>query len=435
MRATPFRATTARSTSVRAVACAAAAALLLSGCSQRGDDAGGDVAGGQGCEGQDATGISEDTLTLGGIYPLSGPASAYGDIPTGIRAYFSYLNDEKGGIDGRKVRYLVRDDGYQPPKAVEEARRLVEQEQVFALFQTLGTPSTSAVWDYTNEREVPQVFVATGASKWGTDEKHPWTIGWQPNYVSEARVYAQYLQEERPDAKVAVLYQNDDFGKDLLGGFTEAIAGSGVEVVAKESYEVTDPTVEPQVQNLAGSEADVFLNVTTPKFGSQALAADAALSDWNPLHIVNNVSSSPTVLEPVGFDKVQGVVSATYYKDPGDPQWEGDEAMQLYKDKMEEYAPKANAEIPYFAFGWAAAQSMHAALSEMDCPSREGLMKAVRNLDEEEVGMLLPGVTLDTGKDDDFPIESMQLMKFEGKRWQLFGDVIHTREQFGPVED
>ncbi|MGH3342150.1 MAG: ABC transporter substrate-binding protein [Carbonactinosporaceae bacterium] len=423
-----------RSTKMCLIASAAVAAMLLSACSQRG---GGEeeVAGGAACEGQQTTGITKDSIKLGGIYPLSGPASAYGAIAVGVRTYFEYLNAEKKGIDGRKIDYTVRDDGYQPPKAVEEARRLAEQEQVFALFQTLGTPSTTASREYTNERKVPQVFVATGASKWGTEtEQYPWTIGWQPSYVAEARVYAQYLQEEQPDATVAVLFQNDDFGKDLLTGFKDAIAGTDLKIVAEESYEVTDPTVEPQMRNLSTSNADVLLNITTPKFGSQALAADAALTDWNPLHIVNNVSSSITVLEPVGFDKVQGVVSATYFKDPLDPQWESDPTMQLYREKMDKYSPNADPNNPFHAYGWAAGESFQRAVEGMECPTREGLMKAVRSMEDQEIGMLLPGVTINTGPDDGFPVESMQLMRFKGERWELFGDVIDTREEFGPVE-
>ncbi|GGS71508.1 ABC transporter substrate-binding protein [Planobispora rosea] len=418
------------------IGCAAVTTTLLlatAACGGREEaGTGATTAAGQ-CSGQQTTGITDTSIKLGGIYPLSGPASAYGDIPKGIKAYFDYVNAEKGGIGGRKVEFVVRDDGYQPPKAVEEARRLVEQEQVFALFQTLGTPSTTATWDYANQRKVPQIFVATGASKWGTDTAHPWTIGWQPNYVSEARVYAQYLKQERPDAKVAVLYQNDDFGKDLFEGFKRAIDGSGITVAAEQSYEVSDPSVDPQMRNLAESGADVFLNVTTPKFGSQALAADARNRTWNPLHIVNNVSSSITVLKPVGFENVQGVVSAAYYKDPNDPQWKNDPEMMLYFEKMRQYAPGANPAVPYFAFGWAVAASFHKAMEAVKCPTREGLRDAVRSLDNVQVGMLLPGVTMTTGADDGFPIESMQLMRFKGERWELFGEVIDTRKEFGPL--
>jgi branched-chain amino acid transport system substrate-binding protein len=426
---------------VSAIGCTAVTATLLvalAACGGREAAAPSTAASGSGsgeCQGQQTTGITDTSIKLGGIYPLSGPASAYGDIPKGIKAYFDYINAEKNGIGGRKVEFVVRDDGYQPPKAVEEARRLVEQEQVFALFQTLGTPSTTATWDYTNQQKVPQVFVATGASKWGSDTAHPWTIGWQPNYISEARVYAQYLKKERPDAKVAVLYQNDDFGKDLLGGFKKAIEGSKITVAAEQSYEVSDPSVDPQMRNLAGSKADVLLNITTPKFGSQALAADAKNTSWNPLHIVNNVAASITVLKPVGFPNVQGVVSSTYYKDPNDPKWKNDPEMMLYYEKMKKYAPDADPTVPYHAFGWAVANSFQKAMESAKCPTREGLRDAMRALSNVQINMLLPGVTLNTAADDGFPIESMQLMKFQGERWELFGDVIDTRKEFGPLTD
>ncbi|MBT2369125.1 ABC transporter substrate-binding protein [Streptomyces sp. ISL-10] len=419
-----------KTTALRAAAAASAVLLLATACnSRRGQDEEGTAADGA-CKGQQTTGITDKTIKLGGIYPLSGPASAYGTIGKGVDTYFKSVND-KGGIDGRTVDFVVRDDGYQPPKAVEEARRLVEQEKVFAVFQTLGTPSTAAVWDYLNKRKVPQPFVATGASLWGTDDKHPWTIGWQPNYVSEARVYAKYLKDEKPKAKVAVLYQNDDFGKNLLGGFTEAVAGSGIKVIAKESYEVTDPSVSAQMSSLARSKADVLLNITTPKFGSQALAADAKNAKWNPLHIVNAVSASATVLKPVGFENVQGLVSATYFKDPADPQWADDAEMKAYKDALRKYAPGSDPTNQYNAYGWAVASSLHKALDAMKCPTREGLRDAVRDLKDVKVDMLLPGVTLATGRGDAFPIETMQLMRFKGERWQLFGEPVDTRKEFG----
>ncbi|MCF6524406.1 ABC transporter substrate-binding protein [Streptomyces sp. JJ36] len=424
-----------KNTALRAAAAGCAVLLATSACSsQRGDDEGGSAADGA-CEGQQTTGITEDSIKLGGVYPLSGPASAYGTISKGIGAYFDHVNAEEGGIDGRTVEFVVRDDGYQPPKAVEETRRLVEKEKVFAVFQTLGTPSTAAVRDYLNKRKVPQPFVATGASLWGTSDEHPWTIGWQPNYISEARVYAAYLKKEKPDAKVAVLYQNDDFGKELLGGFRKAVEGSGITVVAKESYEVTDPSVAAQMGNLARSGADVLLNVTTPKFGSQALAADAKNPEWDPLHIVNNVSASTSVIKPVGFENVQGIVSATYFKDPADPQWKDDPEMQRYRAALKKYAPDADPSVQFNAYGWAAAASMHRALEAMECPTREGLRDAVRNLDDVEVKMLLPGVTLATGPEDGFPIETMQLMRVEGERWQVFGEPVDTRAEFGPVTE
>lgn len=420
-----------RISAIRMTAAGAAVLMMAAACGGRGEDAGTSASGA--CQGQQTTGITDKSIKLGGVYPLSGPASAYGDIPKGIQAYFAYINKEKGGLGGRQVEFTVRDDGYQPPKAVEEVRRLVEQEQVFALFQTLGTPSTTATWDYTNQRKVPQIFVATGASKWGSDTQHPWTIGWQPNYISEARVYAKYLQTEKPNAKVAVLYQNDDFGKDLLGGFKKAIGGSKITIAAEQSYEVTDPSVEPQMRNLAGSKADVLLNITTPKFGSQALAADAKLTDWNPLHIVNNVAASITVLRPVGFKNVQNVVSSTYYKDPNDPQFANDPEMKLYMQKMKQYVPSADPSVPYHAFGWAVADSFVKTFQAAKCPTREGLRDAMRSLNNVQVPMLLPGITMNTSKDDGFPIESMQMMQFKGQRWELTGQVVDTRKEFGPV--
>ena len=414
------------------LACGLLAVPLAAGCSQRGSDTGGTEASGA-CKGQQTTGITKTSIKLGGTYPLSGPASAYGEIPKGIRAYFDYVNKEKGGVGGRQIQWIVRDDGYQPPKAIEEARRLVEQEKVFALFQTLGTPSSTAIWDYANQQKVPQVYVATGASKWGADTRHPWTIGWQPSYVAESRIYAKWLKDTKPHATVAVLYQNDDYGQDYLNGFTKAIAGSGVKIVAKQSYEVTDPSVAPQMSKLAESKAQVFFNVTTPKFGSQALAADAKDTSWNPLHILNNVSASTTVLKPVGFDHVQGIVSAQYFKDPADPQWDDDPGMKLYERKLKQYQPGADPDDQFHAFGWAVAESLVKTLQSMKCPTREGLRDAMRAQHEQSDDMLLPGIRVNTGPGDGFPIESMRLMRFTGSRWHLFGNVVDTRKEFGPV--
>lgn len=385
-------------------------------------------------------GITDDAVKIGGIYPLSGPASAYGTIPKGLQAYFDYVNEEQGGapgvFEGREIEFTVKDDAYSPPRSVEVVRELVEQEQVFALVQTLGTPPTTAIWDYTNEQEVPQVFVATGASKFGLDaENHPWTVGWQPNYVSESRVYAQYLQDNHPDATVAVLFQNDDYGRDYLDGFKEAIADSGIEIVAEESYQTTDPTVESQMTNLAQSNADVFFNITTPTFAAQALAFDAQ-SDWDPVHLLNSVSNSLAIIGQVGFENVQGVISAAYLKDAVDPQWEGDEDMQRFLEKLATYAPDADPENAFNAYGWAVADSFYKVMERTECPTRESLMEAVRNLDDVEFDLALPGVTMTTsGEEDGFPLEAMQIVVFEGESFELQGDVIQTREVFGPVGD
>ncbi|MBG0833185.1 ABC transporter substrate-binding protein [Planomonospora sp. ID67723] len=404
-------------------------ALLLGGCRLAGAD---EVVRTGSCAGQQSTGITRDAIRVGGVYPLSGPASAYGAIASGVRAYFGYVN-AGGGVDGRRIEFVVRDDGYQPARAVEEARRLVELEEVFAIFQTVGTPSTAAVRDYAARRRVPQVFVATGASRWGVDAGHPWTIGYQPSYVAEARVYAQYLKETAPQATVAVLYQNDDFGRDLRDGFADAVRDSGVRVVAEQSYEVTDPGVQGQLANLASSGADVLLSVTTPKFAAQAFAVDAAITSWNPLHIVNSVAVSPAVMASVDVRKVGEIMSAAYQKDAADPKWADDPAVGAYRESLLRYAPEADPASQQAMFGWTAAQAFVKALQRMRCPTREGLREAVRHLDDVPVDTLLPGITLSTGPGDGFPIESMMLSRFEDGRWSPFGKVIDTRAVFGPV--
>ena len=397
-----------------------ALAMLVGACG-RDEGSGGGGGGGGGSD----PGITDTEVKLGGSYPFSGPASAYRLIADGAKAHFEFVN-AKGGVNGRKISFQTLDDAYEPPKAVQNARRLIEQEQVFALFNTLGTPNNLAIWDYTNQRKVPQLFVATGASAWGADiQAHPWTIGWQPNYVTEAKVYVDYLEKEKPNAKVAALYQNDGFGKDLLGGFEAALEGTDVQLVAKESYEVTDPSITTQMRKLAGSGADTFINITTPKFSAQAIAA-IAKSDWKPLHILNNVGASKTlVLTPVGLENAKGIVSTQYYKDPEGPEWADDAAMTEYKENLKKFAPRADPNEPFHAFGWAAASTMVKALEGMKEPTRQSLMDSARNLDTE-IPLLLPGVKVQTSPEDGYPIEAMQIMQFDGKNWELQGDVIQA---------
>jgi branched-chain amino acid transport system substrate-binding protein len=392
----------------------AAVALALAACGRDEEEGGGDP------------GIDDDSIKLGGSYPFSGPASAYRSIAVGARAHFKSVNAE-GGVDGRKIEFVTLDDAYEPPRAVQNARRLIQQEEVFALFNTLGTPNNVAIWDFVNEQEVPHLYVATGASAWGADiEGHPWTTGWQPDYVTESQVYADFLEKEKPQAKVAVLYQNDAFGEDLLNGFKDAIKGTDIEVVAEESYEVTDPTVASQMSKLASSDADTFLNITTPKFSAQAIAAQAKLG-WKVLHILNNVGASKKlVLEPVGLENAQGIVSTSYFMDPEDPQWADDPAMVEYKEGMERFEPRADPEDPFHVYGWAVANTMVRALEGMEEPTRDALMDSVRNMDEE-IPILLPGIELKMdGSNDTYPIEAMQIMRFEGENWKLQGDVIQA---------
>ncbi|WP_280406625.1 ABC transporter substrate-binding protein [Nocardia carnea] len=413
-----------RTRAIQAALAAAAVLVAVAGCGSR-DDAGESVASGD-CQGQQTTGLTDTAMKLGGIFPLSGPASAYAELPKGMQAYFEYVNNEQGGIDGRTVEYLLRDDGYQPPKTVEETRRLVEQDQVFAILSTLGTPTSAAVWDYLNQREVPQIFVAGGATQWGAGEGHPWTIGWQPSYHAEGQIFARYVMEQQPDATVAVVYQNDDFGKDLLASFKEATTGSGVKVIAEQSYEVTDPSVDPQLRNLADSKADVLLNFATPKFAAQTLAADARNPEWNPLHILTQVSSTMSVLAPVGFPNVQNVVTSVFVKDPADPQWADDPGMRLYRDKLAQYVPGADPSDGYTLVGWAMAQSFHKTFDAAACKTREGLRDAMRSLDNVAIDLLLPGITLQTGAGDGYPMEAMQIQRFQGDRWVLEGDLVDT---------
>jgi branched-chain amino acid transport system substrate-binding protein len=368
-------------------------------------------------------GITKTEIKLGGSYPFSGPASAYKSIAEGANAYFDLVNS-KGGVDGRKIKFITLDDAYEPPRAVQNARRLVEEEKVFALFNTLGTPNNLAIWDYTNKQKVPHVFVATGASDWGANpDKHPYTIGWQPDYVTEAQTYVDYLKQNKPNAKVAVLYQNDGFGKNLLGGFEKAAAGSGIKVVDKKSYEVTDPTVASQIRELSSSGADTFLNITTPKFSAQAIAA-VAKTDWKPLHILNNVGASKTlVLTPAGLDNAKGIISTAYFKDPEDPQWANDAAMREYKSALKRFSPRANPNDPFHVYGWGAASTMVTALKNMKSPTREAFMDSVRNLNSTPP-ILLPGIDVKTGKGDGYPIEAMQIQRFNGQRWDLQGNVV-----------
>jgi branched-chain amino acid transport system substrate-binding protein len=391
-------------------------AVATGGCGRDDEGGGGDV------------GVTKDTIKLGGSYPFSGPASAYGTIGRAAKAHFDYVNS-KGGVNGRKIEFTTLDDGYDPGRAVQNARRLVSQDKVFALFNTLGTANNLAVWDYVNEQKVPHLYVATGASDWGEDvDAHPYTIGWQPDYVTESTAYGEFLKKEKPGAKVAVLYQNDGFGKDLLGGFENSIKGSGVKIVARESYEVTDPTVAPQVAKLASSGADTFLNISTPKPGAQAIGA-VAKSGWKPLHILNNVASSKSlVLKPVGFEAAQGIVSTAYLKDPEDPQWASDPGMTEFKEQLKKFAPRLDPNEPFNVYGWASAATMVKALEQAgEDLDREKLMEAVRAMDTE-IPLLLPGIKVKTGEGDGYPIQSMQIMRFEDENWKLQGEVLSDTE-------
>jgi branched-chain amino acid transport system substrate-binding protein len=368
-------------------------------------------------------GTDRGTIKIGNIMPYSGPASAYGVIGQTEAAYFKMLNAD-GGINGRRIDFISYDDGYSPPKAVEQARRLVEDDGVLLIFNSLGTPSNTAIQHYMNEKKVPQLFIATGANKWNDPKHFPWTMGWQPSYQSEARVYAKYLLKHSPNGKVAILYQNDDYGKDYLKGFKDGLGGK-LKIVSELSYDTTEPTVDSEVISLQASGADVFFNVTTPKFAAQAIRKAAEL-EWHPLHILNNVSASVgAVMKPAGFDHAKGILSTAYLKDPTDPQWTNDPAYKTWLAFMEKYDPDGDRTSAFTIYGYAVAETMAHVLRVCgDDLSRANIMKQAASLHDLKLGLLLPGITINTGPEDFAPIKQLQMMRFTGSRWELFGPII-----------
>ena len=372
-------------------------------------------------------GASATEIKLGQTMPYSGPASAYGTIGKLHTAYFKMINDN-GGVNGRKINLISLDDGYSPPKAVEQVRRLVEQDEVLALFQTLGTPSNSAIHKYVNAKKVPHLLLATGATKWGDPKNFPWTMGFNPSYAAEGAIYARYLLKTKPGAKIAILYQNDDFGKDVLKGVEEGLGAANAKmIVARASYEVTDPTVDSQIITLQGSGADTFINITTPKFAAQAIRK-AFDSGWKPLHIVNNVGASVgSVLVPAGLDKSVGLMTMQYYKDPNDPQWKDDPAMLEWRGFMGRYYREGDPKDASNLYGYITAQLMVQILKQCgNDVTRENVMKQAANLKAVKLPLLLPGMTVDTSPTDFFPIQQAQLARFTGVLWQGFGEVIGT---------
>src|SRR5580693_4455977 len=370
------------------------------------------------------SGASDTEIKIGNIMPYSGPASAYGVIGKTEAAYFNKINAE-GGINGRKINFISYDDGYSPPKAVEQARKLVESDEVLVVFNPLGTPSNSAIEKYMNSKKVPQLFVATGATKWNEPKEFPWTMGWQPSYQSEARIYAKYLLKEKPDGKVAVLYQNDDFGKDYLKGLMDGLGAKSSMIVAEESYETNEPTIDNHIVKLKSTGADVFISITTPKFAAQAIKKVAEI-DWKPLQIVSNVSASVGgVIKPAGFENSQGVLSATYAKDGADPQWDNDPGMKKFYAFLEKYYPDANKLDGSVVYGYGAAQTMVKVLQMCgDDLTRANVMKQAASLKDFVPDTLLPGVKINTSATDFAPIKQLQMQRFKGEKWELFGNVI-----------
>ncbi|MGC2777732.1 MAG: ABC transporter substrate-binding protein [Bradyrhizobium sp.] len=371
------------------------------------------------------TGASDTEIKIGNIMPYSGPASAYGIIGKTEAAYFKKINAE-GGINGRKINFISYDDGYSPPKTVEQARKLVESDEVLLIFNSLGTPPNSAIQKYMNSKKVPQLFVATGATKWNDPANFPWTMGWQPNYQSESRIYAKYLLKEKADAKIAVLYQNDDYGKDYLKGLKDGLGAKAASmIVAEESYETAEPSIDNHIVKLKSTGADVFVDITTPKFAAQAIKKTAEV-EWKVLHILNNVAASVgSVIKPAGFDKAQGIISAHYLKDTTDPQWANDPGMKAYLEFMEKDFPEGDKLDNGTVVGYGVAQTLVQVLKQCgDNLTRENVIKQAASLRDFRTEVLLPGIAINTSATDFAPISQLQLMRFKGERWELFGDVL-----------
>ena len=370
------------------------------------------------------TGATDTEIKIGNIMPYSGPASSYGLIGKTEEAYFKMINDQ-GGIKGRKINFISYDDGYSPPKAVEQARKLVESDEVLFIFNSLGTPSNTAFQKYMNAKKVPQLFVATGASKWNDPKHFPWTMGWQPSYQVEAQIYAKYLMKEKPDAKIAVIYQNDDFGKDYQKGFREAMGAKASQIVTEESYEISEPTVDSHIVKVKSLNPDVVVSFSTPKFAAQTIKKMGELS-WKPLHLVSNVSISVgAVMQPAGFDNAQGVLSADYRKDALDPQWKDDAGMKKWSAFVEKYMPGADRSDNSLVYGYGAAQTMVKVLEMCgDDLTRANVMKQAASLKAFAPDTLLPNVVIDTSATDYAPIAQLRMMRFNNGKWDLFGDVI-----------
>jgi branched-chain amino acid transport system substrate-binding protein len=371
-------------------------------------------------------GATDKEIKIGHTNPYSGPASSYGIIGKAEEAYWKSVND-RGGVNGRQIKFITLDDGYSPPKTVEVVRQLVEQDKVLCTFNTLGTPTNTAIHKYMNQKKVPMLFVATGASKWGNPKEFPWTMGYQPDYRTEAVIYAKHILANVKDAKIGVLMQNDDYGKDYWDGFKEGL-GKEVGRVAKHvTYEVTDPTVDSQVIQLKDSGANVFFNISIPKFAAQSMRKAADIG-WRPAQYLNNVSGQvTTTMKPAGFENVQGVITAAWLKDPTDHQWDGDAEMKTWREWMAKYNPNGNLGDVNYVYAYSVSYLMEQTLKKCgDNLTHENLMRQAANHQKLRVPCLLPGITVSTSPTDFYPVQALQLQRFKGETWELFGEVMHA---------
>ncbi len=370
------------------------------------------------------TGATDSEIKIGNIMPYSGPASAYGVIGKTEAAYFNKINAE-GGINGRKIKFISYDDSYSPPKAVEQARKLVESDEVLLIFNSLGTPSNSAIQKYMNAKKVPQLFVATGATKWDEPKQFPWTMGWQPSYQSEGRIYAKYILDHFPNSKIAVFWQNDDAGKDQFKGLRDGLGSKASMIIADKSYEVSDPTIDSQIVALHDSGADIFFSWAAPKGSAQAIRKVGELG-WKPkFFLANTATSVASVLKPAGLQYARDIISTAYLKDPTDPAWKDDAGVKAWLAFMDKYYPDGDKTNSNNVYGYVQAQAMVQVLKQCgDDLTRDNVMRQAANLRDFSTDMMLPGIKVNTSPDDYFPMEQMQLMRFNGEAWELFGDVI-----------
>jgi branched-chain amino acid transport system substrate-binding protein len=371
------------------------------------------------------SGATDTEIKIGQTLPFSGPASAYASIGKTQAAYFNMIN-EQGGVNGRKINLIQYDDGYSPPKAVEQVRKLVESDEVLFMFQMIGTPSNAAVQKYLNTKKVPQLFAATGASRFSDPKNYPWTLGFNPNYFVEGRIYGQYILKNYPEAKVGVLYQNDDLGRDYLGGIKSGLGDkASTMVVAEASYEVSDPTIDSQILKLKSAGADVLFSASTPKFAAQAIKKNAELG-WKPVHIIDiNATSVGAVMQPAGLDASKGVISVNYGKDPLDPTWKNDPGMKKYFEFMAKYYPEGDKNSSFNSYGYGTAQLMIHVLKQCgDDLTRENVMKQATNLKDVRLDLALPGIVNNSTPDDYRVNKQLQMMRFNGERWEMFGPIL-----------
>ena len=370
-------------------------------------------------------GATDTEIKIGNVMPYSGPASIYGAIGKTETAYFKKINAE-GGINGRKITFISYDDAYSPPKSVEQTRRLVESDEVLLIFNSLGTAMNASVQKYLNKNKIPQLFVATGATRWNDPKGYPWTIGWQPSYQSEAVIYAKYILKEMPDAKIAVLYQNDDYGKDYLKGLKDGLgARAAAMIVAEESYEVTEPSIDSHVVKLKSTNASIFVNIASPKFAAQTIRKMAEIN-WKPIHFLNSVSRSVGgVITPAGPENAQGIISSSYIKDPTDPQWKSEAGVIAWNAFLDKYFPAADRTDSSVIYGYTVAQTLVAVLRACgDDLTRENVMKQAASIKGLELDGLLPGIRVNTSATDFAPLSQVQLMKFKGDSWERFGEIL-----------